>query len=78
VQAATLNDQLDYFGTTVRQALALPALARGGELVLTQAVTGDPQVAALLGSAGVPGELFEAALPGGSAFLLQRLTLRPG
>src|SRR5262249_54443846 len=36
--AATLNDHLDYFGTTVRQALQLPALARGGGLVLTEAV----------------------------------------
>jgi class 3 adenylate cyclase len=72
--AATVNDHLDYFGAAVRQALALPALARGGELVLTEAAAGDPQVAALLRERGLRGELFEAALPDG-ACLAQRLAL---
>jgi eukaryotic-like serine/threonine-protein kinase len=47
--AATLNDQLDYFGTTAREAAATLDHARGGELILTRAVTDDPEVAALLG-----------------------------
>jgi serine/threonine protein kinase/class 3 adenylate cyclase len=34
--AATLNDQLDYFGTTPRQATAILEYARGDELVLTK------------------------------------------
>jgi serine/threonine protein kinase/class 3 adenylate cyclase len=62
--AATVNDQLDYFGTVVRQALALPAAARGGGLVLTQAVAGDSAVAALLEAAGGHGVLVETELPG--------------
>jgi class 3 adenylate cyclase len=72
--AATVNDHLDYFGAAVRQALALPALARGGELVLTEATAGDPQVAALLRERGLCGELFEAALPDGPC-LAQRFAL---
>jgi serine/threonine protein kinase/class 3 adenylate cyclase len=62
--AATFNDQLDYYGATVRQASRLPGLARGGEVILTQAVAGDPQVAALLAARGLEGELLEADLPG--------------
>jgi class 3 adenylate cyclase len=46
--AATLNDQLDYFGTTARQAARTLRFARGGEMILTQAVAADPEVAALL------------------------------
>jgi serine/threonine protein kinase/class 3 adenylate cyclase len=61
---ATFNDQLDYYGVTVRQAARLPGLARGGEVVLTQAVAGDPQVAALLTARGLEGELLEADLTG--------------
>jgi serine/threonine protein kinase/class 3 adenylate cyclase len=81
VLATTLNEQLDYFGTTVRQALVLPSLARGGEVILTAAVTSEPLVAALLQKRGLRGQLFEAALPGAPAALLQRFALgegRPG
>ncbi len=45
---ATLNDHLDYFGTTVGIAALLPRLARGGQVVLTRPVASDPRVAALL------------------------------
>jgi serine/threonine protein kinase/class 3 adenylate cyclase len=74
-QAATLNDQLDYFGSTVRQAAALPALARPGEVVLTPAAAGDPAVAALLRERGLSGMLFEADLPGETGCVLQRVSL---
>src|SRR5262249_20331251 len=36
--AATINDHLDYFGTTVSLSMQLPGLVRGGEVVLTQPV----------------------------------------
>ena len=55
--AATLNDQLDYFGTTARQAVGTLQYARGGELVLTQPVAADPAVAALLNARHIEGEL---------------------
>jgi class 3 adenylate cyclase len=58
--AATLNDRLDYFGTTVHQAMRLLPFARGGELILTHAVAADPGVAALLRARGLEAEI----LPG--------------
>jgi hypothetical protein len=39
-------------------------------VVLTQAVAGDPQVAALLAARGLEGELLEADLPGIPLLLL--------
>jgi serine/threonine protein kinase/class 3 adenylate cyclase len=75
VQAATVNDQLDYFGTTVRQTGSLPGLIQGGEMVLSQAVAGEPQVAALLRSQGLTGELLEKDLPGGQPALLYKIQL---
>jgi class 3 adenylate cyclase len=74
--AATVNDQLDYFGTTVRRALALPALARVGECVLTREVAADPEVDALLRARGLTNEVFEAELPDAPASVLHRL--KPG
>jgi class 3 adenylate cyclase len=75
--AATLNDHLDYFGTTVNQAMHLPQQARGGELILTQAVAADPPVAALLRSRGLAGELFVLDWPGEPNGLLHRLAVPP-
>ena len=71
-RVATLNDHLDYFGTTVHQASQLPRLAGVGELILTAAVAADTQVAALLqGRTGV--EMFQADLPGQKGGWLQRV-----
>jgi serine/threonine protein kinase/class 3 adenylate cyclase len=75
--AATLNDHLDYFGTTVKQAAVLAQLGRGGELILTQAVAGDPAVDALLRGRDLPAELFQADLPGQAAAVLQRVGVAP-
>src|SRR5439155_15522041 len=71
--AATLNGQLDYFGTTVSQVTQLPHLARGGEVILTQAVATDPEVAALLRARGLQGEPMALDVPG----QLGGLVLRP-
>ena len=68
--AATLNDQLDYFGTTARQAAATLDHARGGELVLTRAVAADPEVAALLGERRLATEVVPADL-GGQAHVIR-------
>jgi class 3 adenylate cyclase len=62
--AATLNDHLDYFGTTARQAVGTLQYARGGELVLTQPVAADPGVAALLNARHIEGEVIPADLAG--------------
>jgi class 3 adenylate cyclase len=62
--AATLNDQLDYFGTTARDTLSILSQAGNGELVLTQAVAADPEVAALLNERGIATEVVPTSLPG--------------
>ena len=61
---ATLNDHLDYFGTTVSVATRLPALASPGEVVLTRSVVADPRVAALLAGLGLLPLVREAAVEG--------------
>ncbi len=76
--AATLTDHLDYFGATVKQALQLPRLARGGEWVLGQAVMDDPSVAALLRGQGLEGEVFRADLPGQAGAVLHRFRREHG
>jgi class 3 adenylate cyclase len=73
--AATINDRLDYFGTTVAQAVRLPQMIRGGEMVLTQAVAGDPQVAALLQTRGLEVEVMGTSLPGQPETPLHRVRL---
>lgn len=61
--ATTVNDQLDYFGTTARQAARTLDLARGGDLVLTRAVSADPEVAALLSERRMATAIVPADLP---------------
>jgi len=62
--AATMNDQLDYFGTTARQTTGILQYARGDELVLTQAVAADPEVAALFLARRIEGEVVPSDLAG--------------
>jgi serine/threonine protein kinase/class 3 adenylate cyclase len=62
--AATVNDHLDYFGTTVNQATRLPELIRAGEVALSHAVTSDPRVTTLLSRSGLALEVVPADLPG--------------
>ena len=74
--AATLNDQLDYFGATARQAAGTLQYACGGELVLTQAVASDPEVAALLNERRIETEVVPAALGGPTHVIRVRLENR--
>lgn len=46
--AVTMNDRLDYFGSTINMAARLQGLSRGSDLVLSEVVYGDDEVAALL------------------------------
>jgi class 3 adenylate cyclase len=71
--AATLNEQLDYFGTTVNVASQLAELAAGGEVLLTQAVAADPQVAALLQARRLSAEILTASLLAEPECLIHRL-----
>ena len=46
--AVTLNGRLDYFGATVNMAARLQGASRGGDIVVSEAMTADPPVAALM------------------------------
>jgi serine/threonine protein kinase/class 3 adenylate cyclase len=67
---ATLNDHLDYFGTTVSVAARLTGLVRAGQLVLTRPVAADPRVASLLEERGLVPSIVEVDVEGlGDAFV---------
>ena len=72
---ATLNDHLDYFGTTVHLAARLPGLGPAGSVILSPAVASDPAVAALLRTSGLIPTVIpapESGLPGEFAHRLDR------
>ena len=46
--AVTLNDRLDYFGTTVNMMARLQGQSRGGDIIVSASIAEDPAVAALL------------------------------
>jgi adenylate cyclase len=46
--AVTLNDRLDYFGSTVNMAARLEGLSTGNDVVISAAVHSDPEVRELL------------------------------
>ena len=46
--AVTLNEQLDYFGTTINMAARLQALSIGGDIVLSTWMVADPGVREVL------------------------------
>lgn len=58
----TLNDRLDYFGSTVNMAARLQGQSDGGDVVLSRAVAEDPAVQGVI--ADVPKREEEVALKG--------------
>ena len=74
-RAATLNDQLDYFGSVVHLAVRLPDFAPPGDLLLTQAVASDPRVATLLRQRNLETETLRLNLPGWPGAVVERLSL---
>ena len=48
--AVTLNDRLDYFGSTVNMAARLQGQSRGGDVVVSESVAEDPAAASMLGA----------------------------
>jgi class 3 adenylate cyclase len=60
--AVTMNDRLDYFGSTVNTAARLQGQSAGGDVVLSESLAEDPAVDSLL--AGGPGAIEEARLKG--------------
>ena len=64
--AVTLNDRLDYFGTTVYVAARLAALSQGTDIIASEAVFTDPEVADLLNQRdfSLMADVFDASLKG--------------
>ena len=64
--AVTLNDRLDYFGSTVNIAARLESLSTGSDVVISGSVYDDPEVRALLRSLELDVEVtaFEMPLKG--------------
>ncbi|HKH65904.1 MAG TPA: adenylate/guanylate cyclase domain-containing protein [Reyranella sp.] len=58
----TLNDRLDYFGSTVNMAARLQGQSAGGDIVLSRAVADDPAVQPLV--AALPAREESVALKG--------------
>ena len=77
----TLNDRLDYFGSTVNLAARLQGQSRGGDIVLSREIAEDPAVTpilAALAADGVPAQPDQAALKGFAQPLAFRRLNFPG
>jgi class 3 adenylate cyclase len=62
--AVTLNERLDYFGSTVNMAARLEGLSTGNDVVISAAVYDDPEVRKLLNSAEIEATPFAMELKG--------------
>lgn len=80
--AINQNDRLDYFGTTVNFGARLCGLCTGTDLVLSQAVRADPEIAALLANpaGGIESSQEQVRLKGfgDEAFEIWRLHAKAG
>lgn len=74
--AVTLNERLDYFGTTVNLAARLEGQSKGNDIVISEDLWQEPSVQQLIQSKGVKVTEFETAIKGfDEHFRLYRLTL---
>ena len=62
--AVTLNERLDYFGSTVNMAARLEGLSSGTDVIISRAVFEDPKVSELLNSVDYESVPFEMSLKG--------------
>ena len=62
--AVTLNDRLDYFGSTVNMAARLEGLSTGSDVIISGAVYDDAKVRNLIESQGLSAVEFDMALKG--------------
>lgn len=76
--AATLNDRLDYLGSVVDLSMELARHASEGEVLLSQTVAADPQVAILSRRQRLRGEPRTVNLPGWPDFPVHRLLVESG
>ena len=62
--AVTLNDRLDYFGSTVNLAARLEGLSNGSDVIISRSVYEDAQVRELLDKKGLSATEFAMTLKG--------------
>ena len=62
--AVTLNDRLDYFGSTVNMAARLEGLSSGSDVIISRAVYDDAEVRELLRSGSLEASEFHMTLKG--------------
>lgn len=62
--AVTLNDRLDYFGSTVNMAARLESLSTGNDVIISHALYDDPEVRTFLADENLQAVPFEMMLKG--------------
>ena len=62
--AVTLNDRLDYFGSTVNLAARLECLSTGNDVIISQSVYEDTKVQELLDEQNLYADEFDMSLKG--------------
>ena len=62
--AVTLNDRLDYFGSTVNMAARLECLSSGSDVIISRSVYEDAKVQEVIESEGLSAEEFDMSLKG--------------
>ena len=76
--AVTLNDRLDYFGTTVNLAARLEGLSTGEDVIISRALYDDPEVRTLFDSEDLTANVFEIELKGFEDERFELLRVRKG
>ena len=64
VIAVNSNDRLDYFGRTVNVAARLHGESSGDDIILSENLYGDPEIASLLAARNARTDMFAATLKG--------------
>jgi class 3 adenylate cyclase len=62
--AVTLNDRLDYFGSTVNMAARLEGQSGGSDIIISRALYDDPEVRQLINAEGYSATQFDIELKG--------------
>src|SRR5512132_4445094 len=62
--AVTLNDKLDYFGSTVNMAARLESLSSGNDVIISRVLYDDPEVRELIAAENLQARPFEISLKG--------------
>ena len=76
--AVTLNDRLDYFGSTVNLAARLEGLSTGSDVIISGPMYDDPEIARLLKEGMVEAEAFDMNVKGFDDECFQLWRLRSG